>query len=211
MTSKKIDVREIPIDALVEDPSNPNRMEPNDYAMLRAAIGRVGFLQPILVRADGAQFRIVDGHHRARAAKEVGLERVTAVIWDGTEEMRRALQIGMNRMRGELDLGIVAQELAALADLGWNADDLVVTGFTGSELDALLEAARQTDEDIMDEGVGKLRLDPEENDEEVRAFTLELSFASAEELKAARRALKKAAKQGEQLADGLLRIIGEKE
>jgi ParB family chromosome partitioning protein len=41
-----------------------------------------GVIEPIIVRPQGKEYEILSGHNRVRAAREVGLERVPAVIYD---------------------------------------------------------------------------------------------------------------------------------
>lgn len=56
-------------------------MEPNTYAALKESIKRWGVLVPVLMDMNG---RILDGHHRAKIAEELGIEYPTnSVAVDG--------------------------------------------------------------------------------------------------------------------------------
>lgn len=73
---------ELPLRAIVANPRQPRRhFAPEPLAELAASLRQVGMLQPILVRprADG-RYEIVAGERRFRAAQEVGLDPVPAVV-----------------------------------------------------------------------------------------------------------------------------------
>ncbi len=205
----------VTIASLHENPENTNVMDEVDYRQLVANIKEVGFLQPILVvdgPSDGT-YQIVDGHHRARAAKEAGLETVLAVMWDGSEEMRIAVSLGMNRLRGDVDLARAAAAIHTLVEQGWDEEALKLTGFDDKELKALLEATSSKDDISLDD-VGNLfsgtDLEPEDDEKPPRPFILELTFSNGTALKKVKKALKKAA-PGLELSDGLLVVLGIKE
>lgn len=198
------------LDDLVEDDSNPNKMDDDKVAMLVEAVRRVGFLQPILVRSMGAgKWRIRDGHHRARAAREAGLTEVPAVVFEGGDADDLALPIGMNRLRGELDIAKVADRVTELVDLGWAAPDFVVAGLSESEVADMLAMSKRASDDLDGE-VAAFEEAPVES-RAPGAFVLELEFVDMESLKKAKKLLKRAAGKGNPLGVGLLRVLGEEE
>lgn len=196
---------------LVEDKSNPNHMGEEEFSALVENIRVVGFLQPILVKElEDGSYQIVDGHHRSRAAGKAGLTEILAVVWDGTDEMRQALAIGMNKLRGALNLGEVAKIIGELSEAGWTKDEFKITGYTDNEIDDLLKAAQvSTDEDVLD---GASPIDPTtstDEDDSGKTFELTLTFKNANDMQKAKRALKRAA-QGGELGDGLLVVLSER-
>lgn len=197
-------------ESIHDDPAgNPNLMSVESFTMLRDAIEKVGFIQPVLVRQRGEDdYEIVDGHHRMKAARELGLPLVTAVLWDGTDEMRRAVQIGMNRLRGELDLSQVAVIAANLLDEGMDMADMTIMGFSEIELDALMKSLKTDEIDTgpMDGGEA-----PPPEDTTTRIFELTLTFDTAAQLKEARKGLRKAAGKGRELGEGLIVLLGKQE
>lgn len=199
----------IPLDSLIEATSNPNRMEPEKAAMLTEAIRRKGFLQPALVRPKGDKYEIIDGHHRCVAAREAGLTEVPCVIaHDCDDPTAIALRIGMNRLRGDLDLTSTAELVQGLLDWGWELGDLTITGFSGDEVSDLVRSLQsiEVEPKIFDD------MDSEEEDRDApvaKPFALELVFKTREELKRAKKALKKAAGKNGDYAKGLLRLMGE--
>jgi ParB/RepB/Spo0J family partition protein len=202
----------IPIGELREPPGNPNQMSDEELGRLADAIRRFGFLQPVLVRecwADGGRtYELVDGVHRVRAAKMAGLTELPCVLADGmTEQDARALQIGMNKLRGELNLSDVAASIAGLVAGGWSTAELTVTGYSEEELDELVRVA--TVDETEDALVGASASAPEEpEDRPPKPLMLELEFSTGTDLRRVKRALRRAAGgKGRPLGDGLLAMI----
>lgn len=202
-------ITQMNIDPQLISPSenNPNRMLPGQYEVLVGAIKRFGFLSSILVRPNpaGKGYQVVDGHHRLRAAQEIGLTEIPIIVkMDSDDGEANALQIGMNRLRGELDLSATAKIIEQLkSEEGWKSDDLMLLGFSEDELSALMS----TDESFEDL--------PESmelpSDDTVSAtpnpFVLEIEFENKEDLKEAKRKLKKAAGKTGSLTIGLLNLL----
>jgi len=57
-------------------------LEQNRVDEIAASILNKGLLSPILVRADGARFVLVEGLHRLEAAKALGEETIAAFLVD---------------------------------------------------------------------------------------------------------------------------------
>ncbi len=194
---------------LIEDPDNPNKMAKDDFEMLVANVKQVGMVQPILIqeREDGTY--VVDGHHRKRAAERAGLTHVLAVVWDGTEEMRRAMGVSMNKLRGELDLAAVQKIITDLHESGWTVPQLTLTGYSEAEVNDLLALATSVEEDDVMQNVQALPVESPEAP--ARPLVLELTFTTKEDLQAAKRGLRRAAGKGGELGDGLLILLGARE
>lgn len=185
--------------------SNPNKLDAEKFATLRDGIKRFGFLQPILVKKDCT---IVDGVHRVQAARELGLSHVPAVVTDISDEESRILQVAMNRLRGELDVGQVAVTLHELASIGLGTDFLALSGFNMSEVDALIAAIDRPEPSPGDATMPADTL-PEDEALNEKPYILELAFATRPEFVSVKRALRKAAGGGRQasLEKGLLALI----
>ena len=212
--SKKTDSvaehRVVDTDTLVpryeNESDNPNHMEPEKYALLVNAISQEGFLQPILVTPmEDGRLRIEDGHHRWWAAKQVGLPQVSVSIKKTGAERAMLLGIGMNRLRGELDLGTTADIIRAVQEsLSLEMPEVsMLTGFTAEELETLLSDSN-TPEEILEEGAGSMQ---DIEVEEGKTYLLEISFSDREEFKLAKRKLRKLG--GGNLATGVLVALGE--
>ena len=207
MTIQQAQHRDVDVRLLVERERNPNRMPAEQFALLVAAIKQIGqCLQPVLVRerADGV-LEIVDGAHRVRASKEAGLETVPAVIVKTDEEVAAALQLGMNRMRGEVDLADAAAELERLFATGWS--DFSMAGFAAEDAISLVASLREENPDDVLAGADMSQ--PEDVLEPKRGeLALEITgFETASELRKVKRFLRKAG--GGDLRRGLLKTIGE--
>jgi ParB-like chromosome segregation protein Spo0J len=174
----------------------------------------VGFLQPVLAEEnDLGELTIVDGVHRVRAAMDLGLASVPVIVGDFRDnpELARIVQIGMNKMRGELDLAAVAHQVADLATAGWSIPDLQLIGFSEGELEDLLASTRRRDQEVLGGSLGgspeTTAADEEDAASGTKPFTLELVFAKKTELARAKKGLRKAAGRGRDLSEGLLRLL----
>ncbi len=191
------------------DDENPNRMNTEEYAALVEAIKTNGFLQPILVhRAKGKKWGVIDGHHRLRAAVELGLPTVPVLCTNKTGAIARGIAVGMNHIRGELDMRLAAKELRELHSCSFTAEQLAsLSGFSLDDIEALVTS--QEDEILeLDEQPPA----PAASTRTAAALhTLEITFASKEEYQFARRKLRKAAGPGNELSAGLMTILEDAE
>ncbi len=132
-----------PIDKLVLYAANPRK---NDAAVDRmcASIREFGFKIPCLVRSDG---EVVDGHLRLKAARKLAIEDIPIILCDEwTPAQVKAFRLMVNRSAtwAEFDEEKLAQELR---DLQLADFDLSLTGFEAKELDELLMADLQPEEE----------------------------------------------------------------
>ena len=89
---------------------SPNRYQPrksfdkDELAQLSRSIKQRGVLQPIIVMADGDnQYMIVAGERRWRAASDVGLEKIPAIIREFDELNNLQIAILENVQRSDLN------------------------------------------------------------------------------------------------------------
>lgn len=135
----------IVMDSIVESGLNPNSMGKDAYRQLVANIRLKGFLQAILVRlvkpeTGGSYYQLIDGAHRIKAMKEIGETNIPAMILECSEPEAIALRIAMNRLRGQVDLGIAKQQLEDLLKTHlWTADQVEITGFSAQEIADLIQ------------------------------------------------------------------------
>ena len=102
---------------------------------LHAHIRRFSILVPLIVDED---HRIIDGHARLEAAKEIGMDVVPAVVLTGrTEAEKISLQMALNRMGERAKWEPVAMK-AAIEELIEFGFDLELTGFEAPEIDDLI-------------------------------------------------------------------------
>jgi ParB/RepB/Spo0J family partition protein len=87
----------------------PNRLNPRmDFRkegldQLAASISRVGLLEPILVRSGGGAFEVVVGERRYRAALQVGLDAIPALVGDYSDEQVIEMNLIENVQREDLN------------------------------------------------------------------------------------------------------------
>jgi hypothetical protein len=97
------------VDSLIPYERNPRKITPEDFEKLKRSIARVGFHKPITATLDG---RIIGGHVRIRALKELGIDEVYVSIPDRalTEAEFKEIMITDNTHFGEWDIEIVEQD-----------------------------------------------------------------------------------------------------
>ena len=95
---------ELPIDALVPNPDNPNRMKDKEFNLLVDNLQRTGLTDPIMVRPiEDGKYRIVSGHHRYDAAVYLEFETVPCVIVELDDEEELSQLVRMNTIHGRMD------------------------------------------------------------------------------------------------------------
>jgi site-specific DNA-methyltransferase (adenine-specific) len=116
------------ISVLVPNKKNPRK---NAYAAKRLgkAISKIGFGAPIIIQK--RTNRVIAGHTRLIAAKELGLKRVPVRILDVDDKRAQAMSLSDNRLGeiAEWDLALLAKQLEEFTleendDLGFDAQFL---------------------------------------------------------------------------------------
>jgi DNA modification methylase len=141
------------LERLIPYARNPRTHTEEQIAQIAASIAEFGFVNPVLVGADGV---IIAGHARVMAARKLGIAEVPVIVLDHlSEAQRRALVIADNRLAQNAgwDEEMLRVELEALREDEFNLDLL---GFEDAEIEALLaepegESAGLTDEDAVPE------------------------------------------------------------
>jgi len=112
----------------------------------------------------------------------------------------------MNRIRGRADLATVAEILSDLQDYGWSTSDMLVTGFDEQEIADLLTPPSEVD---AAEILASSRLDDlEERPAPTGTIDLVIPLQSGEQVKAVRKALRKASGDAKDIGVGLLALLG---
>ncbi len=106
----------VSLDRLIEDPHNERKTFRNMDGLV-ASIKAVGLVEPITVTVEGARYRILTGHRRARAAKLAGLREVEVLIREAEDELlRRRKSLISNVQREDLGAVDLAEALQAMLD-----------------------------------------------------------------------------------------------
>lgn len=97
----------LPIRQLHPHPGNPNRLSKAKFSKLIAHIKRTGQYEPLVVRPhpvkDGSH-QILNGHHRARALKQLGYTRADCVVFEADDDQTRLYLLSLNRLSGHDNL-----------------------------------------------------------------------------------------------------------
>lgn len=88
----------LPISSIKPNEEQPRkRFDEKRLAELAESIKQYGIIQPILVKKEGALYRIVAGERRFRAAQLAGLTKVPVTIFKGEEEYQVSLIENLQR------------------------------------------------------------------------------------------------------------------
>ena len=133
---KVVKIEYVDVGKLKPNEYNPNRQNEHDFELLLRSMEEDGFTQPIVILTDNT---IVDGEHRWRAAKTLGMKTVPCVRVKHGKEQARISTLRHNRARGSEDIELSTQMLRDLEQLGaleWAKDSLMMGD---DEINKLLE------------------------------------------------------------------------
>jgi hypothetical protein len=111
---KALDISRMELDpnVLIGAEWNPNEMAVEDFNLLKEQISEIGFIDPPTVveveDSDGKQFyRIIGGHHRVAAAKELNLRKIPVDVLQGDrwkdEDLQKLQTVRLNVLHGKIN------------------------------------------------------------------------------------------------------------
>jgi hypothetical protein len=133
-------IERVPIAGLRPHPGNPRTHSKKQVRQIADSIRRFGFTNPVLIGEDGS---IIAGHGRVEAAKLLGLDSVPTVrLAHLNAAQRRAYVLADNKLalNAGWDRELLAIELQGLIEIDF---DVELTGFSATEIDLVLGAARE--------------------------------------------------------------------
>lgn len=136
-----------PVEELIPYNRNARQHSLAQIICLKESIQQFGFTNPILIHASG---RIIAGHGRVEAAKQLGVKQVPCIVLhDMTDAQVKAYTIADNQLptMATWDYDVLAAEIDELREEGFDMSKL---GFTKEELDDLIGSPDETPE-IPDE------------------------------------------------------------
>lgn len=143
-------VQPIPIEKIVANDYNPNKVAPPEMKLLELSIWEDGYTQPIVCYYDKLNdvYIVVDGFHRYSIMKtckriyerEKGLMPVVVIEKDIGERM--ASTIRHNRARGSHDVDLMSNIVAELVEMG--KSDNWIAKHLGMDIDELLRLKQIT-------------------------------------------------------------------
>jgi len=111
---KATDISRVELDpnTLIGADWNPNEMAPEDFNLLKEQIVEIGFIDPPTVveveDSNGKPFyRIIGGHHRVAAAKELKLRKIPVDVLQGDrwkdEDLQKLQTVRLNVLHGKMN------------------------------------------------------------------------------------------------------------
>lgn len=126
MFEKDTSYKILPLSKIVPDPNQPRKtFDPKELESLAQSIRELGVLSPITVQKQAAQYQLIAGERRWRAAAMAGLTEIPCLIRFFDEEQRRLAALVENLQRRDLD---PFEEAEGLQDL------ITQTGLTQAQV-----------------------------------------------------------------------------
>ena len=125
-TGRFLEVRSVPLDDLVPNPLNANRMSEELMAKLRVNIATTGLYPHIIARPHPEQagkLQLLDGHHRVAVLRELNHAEARCDVWAVNDRDSKILLATLNRLQGQ-DIPIRRAELLHELLAEMNLDDL---------------------------------------------------------------------------------------
>ncbi len=141
-----MDIQKIPIDKIKPAKYNPRKnLKKGDaeYEKLKRSIEEFGYVEPIIWNKRSGN--IVGGHQRFKILEANGINEIECVVVDLDEEREKALNIALNKIKGEFDIPLLTDLLKELDDLGF---DINLTGFDAAEISALFGETQAKEDDF---------------------------------------------------------------
>jgi ParB-like chromosome segregation protein Spo0J len=117
-------VQWVPATAVRANDYNPNSVALPEMELLRLSIESDGFTQPIVVwEVEPGTYEVVDGFHRHKVGKAMGLSHLPVVIINGARTDRGdriASTIRHNRARGKHAVNSMSEIVIELARRNWS-------------------------------------------------------------------------------------------
>jgi len=140
-----MDIQKIGIARINPAPYNPRvNLKPGDveYEKLKKSIVEFGYVEPLVWNKGTGT--LVSGHQRLKILQAQGIQEVEVSVVDLTIEKEKALNLALNKIRGEWDenkLAALLEELKASADV-----DIMLSGFDVPEISEILDRFHEASE-----------------------------------------------------------------
>lgn len=130
--------QKIPLSKIEENEWNPNKVEDVNFNKLMEDISKSGGNQdqPILLRPKGDKYEVVDGAHRFRALKELGIKDAIAIVKELEDKDAKLKTISMNKFRGDFDSVLLAELIVDLKNNHGVTDEEIekTLGYSGDQI-----------------------------------------------------------------------------
>jgi len=110
-------VQEVDVDSIIIPPERVTSVfDPEIYEEFLESVKKVGILVPILVMEVDGKLHLIDGLHRIKAAKDLGIKKIKAVIKKGSYDDLLIENIISARLRGKENPAQTAKVIKILRD-----------------------------------------------------------------------------------------------
>lgn len=144
------------LNQLILDQTNPNEMNQEEIEALKTSIKKYGFIQPIITNKD---FKIVDGHQRWKAARELLMSEVLVIRLPLERVDAVMLRHVANKLKGRHnhDKDLIDFKFLEDQDMLDEFEELL----PNQDIDKMLEDAKKTEKEIdrLDKEMNKLDKD----------------------------------------------------
>ncbi|AOZ73097.1 DNA modification methylase [Boudabousia tangfeifanii] len=145
-----MNIKKIAVSDLQAADYNPRKdLQPGDpeFEKLKRSVEEFGYVEPVIFNE--ATGRVVGGHQRLKVLTALGHTEIECVVVDLEESKEKALNVALNKVKGEWDESKLA---LLIADLQAEDFDVTLTGFDPAEVDALFrdQLAGGIEEDDFD-------------------------------------------------------------
>ncbi|OGS40526.1 MAG: hypothetical protein A3K77_00850 [Euryarchaeota archaeon RBG_13_31_8] len=133
----------VPLNMLLANDYNPNRMPKKEMTLLEDCILKYGFLFPIIVTWDKEKekYRIIDGFHRYEKLKQLGAENVSIIDMQISYHDAIQLTVLMNRIKGMHQVELMSDLILNLENLGLMDEEICKN--LGMEVEEYLRLKQQ--------------------------------------------------------------------
>lgn len=124
---------------------NPNAVAPPEMELLRLSIESDGFTQPIVTWKIEDRYEVIDGFHRHKIGKELGLTHLPIVVVNESSTGRNdriASTIRHNRARGKHKISSMSDIVVELSRRNWS--DKRISKELGMDQDEVLRLKQIT-------------------------------------------------------------------
>ncbi len=136
-----MNMRKISIDQINPAAYNPRKdLQPGDpeYEKLKRSMQEFGYVEPIVWNERTGN--IVGGHQRYKVLLDMGVSEVDCVVVDLDETKEKALNLALNKIKGEWNVELLKD---ILLELDTGDFDIELTGFDYDELEEMTTAIYQ--------------------------------------------------------------------
>lgn len=116
-------VKWVAAELVIANDYNPNKVAPPEMALLERSIEADGYTQPIVVWEVEGKYEVIDGFHRHKVGKKMGLTHLPIVVVNKTSTERGdriASTIRHNRARGKHQIENMSEIVVELSRRNWS-------------------------------------------------------------------------------------------